>query len=90
MASFPEQWQKKTIEELGDFLNGHGFRPPDWSISGWPIIRIQNLNGSQDFNYYAGEPEDDWIVEPGTILFAWAGTKGVSFGPTIWIGSRGC
>ena len=26
---------------------------------------------------------------PGTILFAWAGTRGVSFGPTIWNGPLG-
>lgn len=89
MANFLDNWTKATIGELCDFSNGHGFRPPDWSTSGWPIIRIQNLNDSQDFNYFAGEPEDDWIVEPGVILFAWAGTRGVSFGPTIWNGPRG-
>ena len=54
-----------------------------------PIIRIQNLNGSREFNYFAGEPEPDWIIEPGDLLFAWAGSKGSSFGPCIWPGPRG-
>jgi type I restriction enzyme S subunit len=54
-----------------------------------PIIRIQNLNGVRDYNYFNGEPEPDWIVEPGTLLFAWAGVQGVSFGPHIWRGPRG-
>ena len=89
MASLPLGWQSATIEELCSFSNGHGFRPNDWSSKGLPIIRIQNLNGSEQFNYFTGEPEDDWIVEPETILFAWAGTRGVSFGPTIWNGPRG-
>lgn len=53
------------------------------------IIRIQNLNGSQDFNYYNQEPQEQWIVKPGTLLFAWAGVKGVSFGPKIWDGPTG-
>jgi type I restriction enzyme S subunit len=82
-------WLNKTIGELCNFSNGNGFRPPDWSKEGLPIIRIQNLNGSQDFNYYNGIPDESWLVEPGTILFAWAGTRGVSFGPTIWNGPRG-
>lgn len=82
-------WKEKTIGDLCDFTNGYGFSPPDWSNKGLPIIRIQNLNGSQDFNYYEGEPEEKWIVKPGDLLFAWAGTKGVSFGPAIWKGKKG-
>ncbi len=85
----PEGWQKKTVGELCEFSNGKGFSANDWSESGLPIIRIQNLNGSSDFNYFSGDPLDKWIVEPGQLLFAWAGTKGVSFGPTIWNGPRG-
>ncbi|MFD2249289.1 type I restriction enzyme S subunit [Pseudochelatococcus lubricantis] len=81
--------QRSSIGELCDFVNGNGFRPPDWKQSGLPIIRIQNLNGSTSFNYFDGEPKQKWIVEPGDLLFAWAGVKGVSFGPTIWPGPRG-
>jgi type I restriction enzyme S subunit len=80
---------RRSIGDLCDFFNGNGFRPPDWSTSGLPIIRIQNLNGSQNFNYFDGTPKPKWIVEPGDLLFAWAGVKGVSFGPTIWPGPRG-
>lgn len=80
---------RRSIGDLCDFHNGNGFRPPDWRPAGLPIIRIQNLNGSQNFNYFDGEPKPKWIVEPGDLLFAWAGVKGVSFGPTIWPGPRG-
>jgi type I restriction enzyme S subunit len=79
----------KEIKDLCSFSNGHGFTRHDWAKSGLPIIRIAHLNGSRDFDYFQGEPEPDWIVEPGELLFAWAGTKGVSFGPTIWGGPRG-
>ena len=81
--------KRKSVGELCDFVNGNGFRPPDWKQSGLPIIRIQNLNGSKNFNYFDGVPKNKWIVEPGDLLFAWAGVKGVSFGPTIWSGPKG-
>jgi type I restriction enzyme S subunit len=69
--------------------NGHGFGPDDWTTEGLPIIRIQNLNGGKNFDFFAGKPDPRWLVEPGQLLFAWAGTKGVSFGPTVWRGPRG-
>jgi len=84
-----EGWKKATVGELCRFSSGHGFSTSDWAQEGLPIIRIQNLNGSRDFNFYAGDPDPSWIVEPGELLFAWAGVKGVSFGPTIWTGPRG-
>jgi type I restriction enzyme S subunit len=89
MAGMRDDHTRRSIGDLCDFHNGNGFRPPDWRPSGLPIIRIQNLNGSQNFNYFDGEPKPKWIVTPGDLLFAWAGVKGVSFGPTIWPGPRG-
>ncbi len=85
----PNGWRTSTIGELCEFINGNGFKPSEWSNEGLPIIRIQNLNGSNDFNYYSGEPLKKWLVNPGQLLFAWAGTKGVSFGPKIWNGPQG-
>jgi type I restriction enzyme S subunit len=79
----------KAIRDLCSFSSGHGFRRNDWAKTGLPIIRIAHLNGSRNFDYYQGEPDAEWVVEPGELLFAWAGTKGVSFGPTIWSGPRG-
>ncbi len=84
-----ETRKQVTIGELCQFTNGNGFRPSDWKREGLPIIRIQNLNGSREFNYFDGEPNPKWVIEPGDLLFAWAGVKGVSFGPTIWPGPRG-
>jgi len=84
-----ENWPIRTIGEICDFESGNGFTPNEWDTKGIPIIRIQNLNGSRSFNYFNGTPERSWIVEPGDLLFAWAGVKGVSFGPTLWNGPRG-
>ncbi|MEM6364409.1 MAG: restriction endonuclease subunit S [Planctomycetota bacterium] len=81
--------KKTTIGELCTLINGHGFSKAVWSESGLPIIRIQNLNGSRQFNYFDGEIEDKWLVEEGDLLYAWAGVVGVSFGPCLWNGPRG-
>jgi type I restriction enzyme S subunit len=85
----PKGWKSVLVSEICSLKNGHGFTPEVWDTHGLPIIRIQNLNGSTTFNYFSGEPEEDWLVKPGQMLFAWAGTKGVSFGPTIWRGETG-
>ena len=85
----PVEWGVKLVGQLCSFTSGNGFRPRDWSQKGLPIIRIQNLNKGRKFNYFAGEPKSSWLVFPGDLLFAWAGVKGVSFGPTIWDGPKG-
>lgn len=50
----PRGWRMRPLGELCDFTNGHRFRAVDWSDPGLPIVRIQNLNGSTDFKYFAG------------------------------------
>lgn len=85
----PDGWESRSVGDLCNFVNGNGFKSSEWSTEGFPIIRIQNLNGSTEFNYFNGEVQNRWLVEHGDILFAWAGTKGVSFGAKRWLGSRG-
>ncbi len=85
----PRGWAMRPLGELATFTNGHRFRVAEWSDAGLPIIRIQNLNGSRDFKRFAGYAKPEWIVEEGELLFAWAGTRGISFGPCVWPGPRG-
>jgi type I restriction enzyme, S subunit len=67
-----------TLGEIGTYLNGRGFKKAEWSKSGRPIIRIQNLTGTNStFNYYAGEADDAYIARPGDVLISWAATLGV-------------
>lgn len=89
IGEVPEEWEVRELDGLVHLTGGNGFTPRDWSDHGLPIIRIQNLNGSRDFNLYAGPPDPRWIVEPGELLFAWAGSRGASFGPCLWPGPRG-
>lgn len=85
----PEDWNIKKIGDVCRLINGRGFKPYEWRSDGLPIIRIQNLNGSDDFNYYQGSYDKKIEIEDGQLLFAWSGSRGTSFGPHIWSGSLG-
>jgi type I restriction enzyme S subunit len=81
------------LRKLGDlftFKNGRAFKKEEWSDSGTPIIRIQNLNNAEaPFNYYRGEYDDDILVNEGDLLFSWSGTVGSSFGSHLWNREQG-
>lgn len=78
MTALPQGWEWSKVGELGEYINGRGFKKSEWSSSGRPIIRIQNLTGSgSGFNYFAGELEDRYVVPTGALLVSWAATLGV-------------
>lgn len=89
LEELPLGYRAMAFGQLANFINGKGFNEHDWKEHGIPIIRIQNLNGEESFNYYGGPICSEWEVLPGDLLFAWSGTRETSFGPRIWSGPRG-
>jgi type I restriction enzyme, S subunit len=85
----PKDWKLIKIGSVSKLVNGRGFKPFEWKTQGLPIIRIQNLNGSDEFNYFQGPYDPKLEIEFGQLLFAWSGSRGTSFGPHIWRGIRG-
>lgn len=85
----PKEWEIYSFGDLADYKNGNSFSADEWKEEGYPIIRIQNLNGSNEYNYYQGQVKESWHVFPGDLLFAWSGQKGVSFGARVWLGLEG-
>lgn len=86
MTDLPNGWEWTTLGEIGDYVNGRAFKPSEWSPSGRPIIRIQNLTGSGSiFNYFDGNLEEKYVVRTGDFLISWAATLG-SF---VWNGPEG-
>jgi type I restriction enzyme S subunit len=78
MSELPLGWALSCVGELGGYINGRGFGKAEWSTSGRPIIRIQNLTGSgSSFNYFDGPIEERYIVPTGSLLVSWAATLGV-------------
>jgi len=85
----PVDWEVKKIGNVCRLINGRGFKPFEWKKEGLPIIRIQNLNGSDEYNYYKGTYDKKIEVAKGQLLFAWSGSRGTSFGPYVWYGPNG-
>ncbi len=59
--------------DIASYINGAAFKPSDWSSTGKPIIRIQNLNDiSAPYNYFSGELDKKYEVHTGDVLISWA------------------
>ena len=69
------------MAKLGDiatYINGYAFKPEDWSDTGLPIIRIQDLTGNgYQANRYNGKYDARYLVNPGDVLISWSASLGV-------------
>lgn len=84
--SLPSGWAWCRIVDTGDYINGLALRPTDWSNSGRPIIRIQNLSGrNAEFNRTKVDVDPSVIVNAGDILVSWSATLDAY----IWQGEQG-
>ncbi|MEU8496709.1 restriction endonuclease subunit S [Streptomyces lavendulae] len=83
-GSLPETWEATPLKYLAALMNGYVFNSADRTDVGTPIIRIENLNGSQNFNYSDGALPGRYRVYSGDLLFSWSGNPGTSFGPYLW------
>lgn len=81
----PSHWITIQLGYLMNLVNGRAFKSTEWSTSGLPIIRIQNLNDKNaPFNYFSGEVDEKHLVQDGDLLISWSGTPGTSFGAFTW------
>lgn len=84
----PEGWEKKSISEIGTYLNGFAFKPSDWQEKGKPIIKIKEMgNGvTSDTPRNNGERvPSKYLVKSGDLLFSWSATLMV----IVWSGEDG-
>ena len=72
LGQVPCEWTVAPVKHLAEFVNGEAFKPGEWSSEGIPIIRIQNLNGGDSFNFFTGEVDQRYHVEFGDLLFSLA------------------
>ena len=84
LGAIPAHWEVKRLKYVADFINGAAFNPAEWGTQGTPIIRIQNLNGGDDFNYTIRKLPTKYVAQEGDLLFGWSGNRGTSFGPFLW------
>jgi type I restriction enzyme M protein len=65
-----------------EFINGYAFKPDDWKVSGVPIVRIQNLTGTnKNYNFTDRQniPEK-YLLQNNDLLISWS----ASIGFYIW------
>lgn len=84
LGDVPAHWEIWPVKYVAQFINGAAFKPTDWGSEGVPIIRIENLNGGDEFNRTTLAAPPKCHVQKGDILFGWSGNRGTSFGPFIW------
>lgn len=85
IRKMPKDWYIIKVGRLGEYINGYSFKPEEWSDSGTPIIRIQNLtNFEKPYNRYNGDIPDKYIVNYGDYLISWSATLDVF----RWIGDK--
>ncbi len=83
---FPDHWACLRLGDVLQMFNGRAFKPIEWTTTGLPIVRIQNLNNPDAlFNYCDPSIIDDrFRIDSGDLLISWSGTPGTSFGAFIW------
>ena len=84
LREIPSHWTAKPLKHVTRFVNGASFNSKNWTEDGVPIIRIENLNGGDNFNFTESEVDERYHVNKGDLLFAWSGNRGTSFGPFHW------
>ncbi|MBQ7935633.1 MAG: restriction endonuclease subunit S, partial [Clostridia bacterium] len=66
------------LGDIATYVNGFAFKPTDWSNTGLPIIRIQDLTGnSYQANRYNGKYDSKYEVLDGDVLISWSASLGV-------------
>lgn len=73
------------LGDVATYINGYAFKPSDWSDTGLPIIRIQDLTGnSYQANRYNGEYSSKYEVNNGDVLISWSASLGIY----VWHGEK--
>ena len=74
----PADVEYVRLGDLATYINGYAFKPEDWGEIGLPIIRIQNLTGTNEaFNYYDGDYPKQVEVNNGDVLISWSASLGI-------------
>ena len=85
ISDLPHTWESVSIKDSMGLVNGRAFKPEEWSTTGFPIVRIQNLNDPYaPYNYCNFPIPEKFYIDSGDLLLSWSGTPGTSFGAYVW------
>lgn len=80
-TDLPKGWMDYKFGEVVTLINGRAYGKDELLSHGkYKVIRIQNLNGGENWYYSNLELENNKYCKKGDLLFAWSTT----FGPYFW------
>lgn len=83
----PDGWRWARLGDVADYINGRAFKPEEWTMSGLPIIRIQNLNSADAAcNCFDGKVDERHLVDTGDLLISWSASLDAymwQYGPAV-------
>jgi len=74
-TNLPFGWEKISLSDTGEFLNGYAFKPNDLQEEGLPVIKIKEMKSGvvEDTPRNPGDKiNDKYLVLRGDILFSWS------------------
>ena len=81
----PKGWKAAKLADNLTLYNGRAYKRIELLEQGkTPVIRIQNLNGRNNWFYSNLDLDENKYCDSGDLLFAWSAT----FGPYIWFGNK--
>ncbi|WP_321405627.1 restriction endonuclease subunit S [Tolumonas auensis] len=79
MSELPKGWVQCRLGDVLTLINGRAYNKDEMLVdpnSGVPILRIQNLNGGDNWFYSDLDLAEDKYCYKGDLLFAWSATFG--------------
>lgn len=88
---FPMTWERHSLHDLADWINGMAFRNIHFSPTGKPVVKIAEIkNGlSGQTKYTQAEYDEKYRLKPGDMLFSWSGQPETSIDAFWWRGPEG-
>lgn len=76
MSGLPSGWSPARLGDVLTLINGRAYKKHEMLNAGTPILRIQNLNGGDNWFYSDLDLPDDKYAKKGDLLYAWSATFG--------------
>lgn len=83
-----ENWTKKPLDEIAEFLNGVACQkyPPKDSESKLPVLKIKELSSgiTENSDWCSSNVDEKYYVNHGDVIFSWSGSLMIK----IWNGEK--
>ena len=71
-----KNWQRCQLGDVLNLINGRAYKKEEMLTEGVPILRIQNLNGGNNWFYSNLDLAEDRYCYKDDLLYAWSATFG--------------